>query len=131
MTATATVSLTLWLLILRPRADWGTTWWPHVKFADDIIIEGKTVSAYSFLRDSAETFIHEFGHILGAEDYYSHYENHTNMFMSYAMMCDNTGDHDGFTKWSYGWLSDEDIAFVDKETGDTTVLLAPIETLLG
>lgn len=114
-----------------PRADWGTTWWPHVKSADDIIIEGKTVSAYSFLRDSAETFIHEFGHILGAEDYYSHYENHTNMFMSYAMMCDNTGDHDGFTKWSYGWLSDEDIAFVDKETGATTVSLAPIETPLG
>ena len=47
------------------------------------------------------------------------------------MMNNDEGDHNGFTKWSYGWLDDNNIIYIDKTSGDTTVHLTPIETELG
>lgn len=114
-----------------PMGSWGDTWWPHVSDDGNVEIEGKKVSVYSFLRGNAETFKHEFGHIFGAADYYSYNRNNDNIIMTFDMMCSATGDHNGFTKWSYGWLEDEDIAYVDKSSGDTVISLAPIETPLG
>lgn len=111
--------------------NWGDTWWPHVAENGHAEVEGKTVSVYSLLRGDLNTFIHEFGHIFGAADYYSYISGQANMIMTYDMMSTTVGDHNGFTKWSYRWLEDEDIAFVDKATGDTVVSLAPIETPLG
>ena len=111
-----------------PKGAWGTTWWPHVNTFENYEIGEKQIYAYSLLKGNVKTFIHEFGHILGADDYYSYEDSSLKPFMTYDMMSDNTGDHNGFTKWSYGWLSDEDIAYVDRSSGETTVTLTPIET---
>ena len=85
-----------------PMGEWGETWWPHVANNSKVEIEGKKLSKYSILRGEVFTFKHEFGHIFGAADYYSHINDHDNMIMTYDMMCTNIGDHNGFTKWSYG-----------------------------
>lgn len=114
--------------------EYATLWWPHVSGANGIEREfgGKRVGLYTFLRsDINGVFIHEFGHIFGADDYYSTADTNADPMNSYDIMSNNIGDHNGFTKWSYGWLGDDEIEFVDKNTGDTTVHLAPIETPLG
>ena len=74
---------------------------------------------------------HEFGHIFGAPDYYSYSDTHEAAIATFDMMCNSSSDHNGFTKWLFGWLSNDDIAYVSKATGDTTVSLAPFETSLG
>lgn len=111
-----------------PNGDWGTTWWPHVDAASDFEVGGKRLHSYSFLKGKASVFIHEFGHILGATDYYCTDGTSRNGIMTYDIMSNNTGDHDGFTKWSYGWLDDSSIVYADRTTGDMTVTLTPIET---
>ena len=111
-----------------PTDDWGATWWPHVKFKTDFEALGKHISPYSFLKGEVDIFKHEFGHIIGADDYYSYLDGRANNLMTYDMMSGNIGDHNGFTKWSYGWIEEDQITYVDQNTGDTTVALTPIET---
>lgn len=50
------------------------------------------------------TYIHEFGHVLGADDYYdTAYISHP--MRGYDIMDDTLGDHNPFTKFNYGWLT--------------------------
>jgi M6 family metalloprotease-like protein len=51
------------------------------------------------------TLIHEFGHILGAEDYYdtSGAENHP--LNNADVMDDVPGDHNPYSKFNYGWVT--------------------------
>ena len=51
------------------------------------------------------TLVHETGHLLGADDYYS-YEAETDGFPAgmVDMMDCNVGDHNAFTKSIYGWV---------------------------
>lgn len=50
------------------------------------------------------TFIHEFGHVLGADDYYD--TTYEGAPMDGCDIMDSaTGDHNGFTKFNYGWLT--------------------------
>lgn len=114
-----------------PMGNWNDVWWPHVSYNGNVEIEGKKLSVYSLLRGQSETFKHEFGHVFGAADYYSYGEAHHDTLMTFDMMSVNTGDHNGFTKWIYGWLGEEDIAFIDRASGGATVELAPIETPMG
>ena len=113
-----------------PMGAWGTTWWPYVDSAD-ITVENKKIEKYAFLKESAGTMKHEFGHIFGAPDYYSYGDTHEASIATFDMMCNSSSDHNGFTKWLFGWLSNDDIAYVSEATGDTTVSLAPFETSLG
>lgn len=114
-----------------PKTGWGTTWWPHVRYQSNVEIGGKKINSYSFLQGSVDIFQHELGHIFGAKDYYSHNEGNTDVIMTYDKMSNNLGDHNGFTKWSYGWLTDENIVYADKASGDMTISLSPIETSDG
>ena len=114
-----------------PTGRWGETWWPHVSYNGDVTVGGKNIETYTLIRGIVNTYIHEFGHIFGATDYYSYLKGNADNIMTFDMMSCNDGDHNGFTKWIYGWFDDEDIAFVDKASGDATVTLAPIETALG
>ncbi len=111
-----------------PMGNWGETWWPQVLKAEEISAGDKKVNLYSVIRGEIDVFIHEFGHILGAADYYTTDGNQYDAIMTYDIMCKRDGDHNGFTKWSYGWLDDNNISFVDKSSGDTTVELVPIES---
>ena len=50
------------------------------------------------------TFIHEFSHVLGADDYYdTSYTEHP--LEGYDMMDAMTADHSAFTKFNYGWIT--------------------------
>lgn len=113
-----------------PTGAWNSTWWPYVDSAD-ITVENKKIEKYAFLKESAGTMKHEFGHIFGAPDYYSYSDTHEAAIATFDMMCNSSSDHNGFTKWLFGWLSNDDIAYVSEATGDTTVSLAPFETSLG
>ncbi|MFA6662467.1 MAG: hypothetical protein WCS56_05495, partial [Bacilli bacterium] len=51
----------------------------------------------------AHTFIHETGHLLGAEDYYN-YRGTSQPLGGLDMMDYNIGDHNLWTKMEYGWV---------------------------
>ena len=50
------------------------------------------------------TYIHEFSHILGADDYYDYTGKNEPMY-GCDMMDTLCGDHSAFTKFNYGWLT--------------------------
>ena len=65
------------------------------------------------------TFIHEFAHILGADDYYdTAYVNHP--LDGHDMMDNKTGDHSAFTKFNYGWVTSSRLV---NTTGSVTLTL--------
>ncbi len=53
---------------------------------------------------SSYTYIHEFGHVLGADDYYDTAYIQEPMG-GYDIMDGMLGDHNAFTKFNYGWLT--------------------------
>ena len=69
----------------------------------------------------AHTLIHETGHMLGLEDYYS-YDNYYSASGGLMMMDLNIGDHDSFSKFSLGWI---DPIVINKEC---EVTLKPLTT---
>ena len=86
------------------------------------------------------TFIHEFSHILGADDYYD--TSYTEHPMGGADMMDAMqGDHNPYTKFNYGWLTTSKLittnssvtlslnAFVN--SGDTVILATNWDESLG
>jgi M6 family metalloprotease-like protein len=73
-------------------------------------------------KPDAHTFIHETGHMLGLDDYYS-YDTRSGDFGGMGgldMMDYNIGDHNGYSKWMLGWLNPQMI------TGKGEVTLKPI-----
>ena len=89
--------------------------------------------AISFLYDGdkingqdAHTIIHETGHMLGLDDYYSYDLNSGRQFGHVGgldMMDVNIGDHDAFSKFSLGWI--KPTVLLSKETELT---LKPFES---
>ena len=81
----------------------------------------------------SHTMIHETGHMLGLEDYYSSDGEIYDASGGLMMMNLNIGDHDSFSKYSLGWVSphiikeDEEITIKPfNESGD--VLIIPSES---
>ncbi|MDR1697383.1 MAG: Ig-like domain-containing protein [Erysipelotrichaceae bacterium] len=66
----------------------------------------------------AHTYIHETGHMLGLDDYYD-YDRQSRPAGRIAMMDNNIGDHDAFSKMALEWT------FPKVVTGSTSVTLAP------
>ena len=57
-------------------------------------------------KPDAHTFIHETGHMIGLDDYYS-YDRGKGDYGGLGgldMMDFNIGDHNGYSKWMLGWL---------------------------
>lgn len=52
----------------------------------------------------AHTFIHEMGHVLGADDYYDYGQQYTPAG-SFSMQDANVGGHDPYSVMAYGWAS--------------------------
>ncbi|MBR6258106.1 MAG: chitobiase/beta-hexosaminidase C-terminal domain-containing protein [Lachnospiraceae bacterium] len=84
------------------------------------------------IQDTIVVFTHETGHQLGLDDYYS-YESDLSKLDTFAMMCTNGGDQDGFAKMLLGWLPEENVHWVSSgetvelrpyaETGDIAIIL--------
>ncbi|MBE6532889.1 MAG: hypothetical protein E7676_05230 [Ruminococcaceae bacterium] len=71
------------------------------------------------------TYIHEFGHVLGADDYYdTSYSGDNSPLDGYDIMDSMTGDHNAYTKFNYGWLTESRLVTT---TTSTTLTLEAFE----
>lgn len=79
------------------------------------------------------TYIHEFGHILGVDDYYdTSYRTDTTPLDGCDIMDGMTGDHNPYTKFNLGWLTTSKLITTSTsitltldsftETGDTIII---------
>ena len=86
------------------------------------------------------TFIHEFSHILGVDDYYdTQYENHP--LNGIDMMDDMMGDHNPYTKFNLGWITSSKLIVTNgtvtinleafAKNGDTIILANNWDESLG
>ncbi len=77
--------------------------WASIDFAT----EGKYLPTNSASNGDAHTFIHETGHMMGLDDYYSYdYDGKSNYDTPTGgvdMMDFNIGDHDAYSKYVLGW----------------------------
>lgn len=64
----------------------------------------------------AHTFIHEMGHVLGADDYYD-YSNTYNPAGGFSMQDFNVGGHDAYSVMAFGWAD----PYIPTETMDITI----------
>ena len=62
------------------------------------------------------TFIHEFSHVLGSEDYYNYATGGVNPLDGYDVMDNSIADHNAFTKMELGWVTDSKLITANKET---------------
>ena len=87
------------------------------------------------------TFIHEFGHLLGADDYYDTSGSAEGPLRGYDIMDSMSGDHNPYSKLNYGWITntrlivaDEEISVEIKdftETGDFVIIANNYNPILG
>ncbi len=110
-------------------------------------------ASYQFLHESGNgadfddvnamntyTFIHEFGHILGADDYYDTAGIEDPMG-GCDIMDSLPGDHNAFTKFNFGWLTESRLVVTDEsvtltledfsKNGDTIILANSFDEKLG
>ena len=116
---------------------WAYRYWNYsyadVKY-DGLYMKDYLWSSYNFLKETSDgfngtpnntyTFIHEFGHVLGADDYYdTSYVNNPNNnspLDGRDVMDSDFGDHNPFTKFNYGWLTKSRL--ITTETSTTVTL---------
>ena len=104
---------------------WGSTWWSScsVDLTQSIVLDGVSVASNIIVsRDMSQengrlTLVHECGHAMGFPDYYSYDKEATDSdvypsltgTLTFDIMDNTTGDHNGFSKWVAGWLDDDDV----------------------
>ena len=102
---------------------WGSTWWSSASEAGftqkfDGVGAGTVVLIHepSHTVEAASALIHEVGHAMGLTDYYrEERESHPEALaksglggiMTFDMMNNTTGDHNGFSKWMLGWIGED------------------------
>lgn len=84
---------------------------------------------YGTTQVDAHTFVHETGHMMGLDDYYS-YDSQNNLtdiapMGGIDMMDANIIDHDAFSKFALGW---EAAQYVTGDKGSVTLTLKPAAT---
>ncbi len=86
------------------------------------------------------TLIHEFSHILGADDYYDTAYEYDPMH-GFDIMDSMTGDHNPYSKFNYGWITTSKLIVTEtsvtlqledfSKNGDTVILAANWNDSLG
>ena len=86
------------------------------------------------------TFIHEFSHVLGADDYYD-YTGINSPLDGCDMMDSMTGDHSAYTKFNYGWITSSRLVVAEdsitltledfSKNGDTIIIANNWDPTLG
>lgn len=115
---------------------WGSTWWsneqtssdPNAVYANGAVRLHNVVMLHnnSANATATNTIIHETGHVLGLPDYYSYRDQTTPSssrtgILTFDMMMQNTGDHNGFSKWVLGWIDGDDVVRIVANSEGTTV----------
>jgi hypothetical protein len=87
------------------------------------------------------TYIHEFGHVLGADDYYDTSNAGNHPMDGCDVMDAMLGDHNAYTKFNLGWLTTSRLVVTDSsvtltledfsENGDTIILANNFSDDLG
>ena len=91
------------------------------------------------------TYIHEFGHVLGADDYYDTSYSETELENTPMGGCDVMdllpGDHNAYTKFNYGWLTNSRLVVAEEsvtltledfsKNGDTIIIANNWDETLG
>ena len=140
---------------------WAYRFWNIYTNSDEYYFEYDEVSAkdylwasYEFLHEDTNltgdysnkdiinpyTFIHEFGHILGADDYYdTHY--YGSPLGGYDIMDRTLGDHNPYTKFNLGWITSSRLVVTDStvtltledfsKNGDTIIIANNFDVTLG
>lgn len=115
-----------------PEDEWNSTWWPNCStfiYQEDMEYDGVQAASRVILsrklndeeEDGIRTLIHETGHAMGFPDYYSFDKtpdpaggsNQLTGTLTFDMMDINVGDHNGFSKWLAGWLTESDVTLVN------------------
>ena len=108
------------------------------------LYEGYDEEGYIYYEDTSlrntYTFIHEFGHVLGADDYYD-YAGVESPLDNSDIMDSLTGDHNAYTKFNYGWLTASRLVVTDSSVtlkledfsnnGDTIIIANNWDEKLG
>lgn len=144
---------------------WAYRYWNLYTDEDEYYYEYDGVSAndylwasYQFLHESYDysgdviysdssamntyTYIHEFGHVLGADDYYdTSYSSDSSPLDGCDIMDSMTGDHNAYTKFNYGWLTTSRLVTTNTSTtltledfsknGDTIIIANNWDDSLG
>ena len=87
------------------------------------------------------TYIHEFGHVLGAGDYYDTSDAGNHPMDGYDIMDGMFGDHNAYTKFNLGWITTSRLVVTDSrvtltledfsKNGDTIILANNWDSTLG
>ena len=137
---------------------WAYRYWNYYVDNDGYYYEYDGVSAndylwasYQFLYETSSgydnvggmdtyTFIHEFGHILGVDDYYDTSYNGEPLG-GYDIMDSMKGDHNAFSKFNLGWLTTSRLVVTDgsvtltledfSKNGDTIIIANNWDPKLG
>ena len=144
---------------------WGYRYWNIYKNEADYLNKYDYVSAgdyawmsYGFMHEDTDrfgrpyytnnkvintkTYIHEIGHILGAEDYYdTSYEDPSGPLYGKDIMDSYVGDHNPYTKFSYGWIETSRLVTTSgsitltledfSKNGDTIIVANNFDPALG
>ena len=78
--------------------------WASYKFMHEIYTDDGGVEYTGATPSNTYTYIHEFGHALGADDYYDTTGDASPMG-GYDVMDYMIGDHNAYTKFNYGWIT--------------------------
>jgi M6 family metalloprotease-like protein len=100
----------------------GTYCWTSINFATRVASEGA-----SLIKPDSHTFIHEMGHQLGLNDYYDPKTQASEKAGGSTMQDENIGDHDGYSKYLWGWTSPQVVTEKNSEQS-LTVTLRPSES---
>ena len=114
--------------------------WAPYQFLYETYDENDDVSYTNKDGMNTYTFIHEFGHVLGADDYYD--TAYVGSPMDGCDMMDGMmGDHNAFTKFNYGWLTESRLVVTDtsvtltlndfSKNGDTIIIANNWDPTLG
>ena len=115
-------------------------WAPYQFLYETCDEEGNTI--YDKIAMNTYTFIHEFGHVLGADDYYdTSYEGNELLLDGADIMDGMVGDHNAYTKFNYGWLTTSKLVNTESDVtltleafhknGDTIILANNWDDNLG
>ena len=113
-------------------------WMPY-----QFIFEGDDENGNHIYNDTSamntNTFIHEFGHILGLEDYYDYASINTPLI--YDIMYHGLGDHNAYSKFNLGWITTSRLVVTDStitltledfsKNGDTIIIANNWDDKLG
>ncbi|MBE6926792.1 MAG: hypothetical protein E7461_08135 [Ruminococcaceae bacterium] len=138
---------------------WAYRYWNGYTDSDGYYYEYDGVSAndfvwasYYFLQDDGNdyddasvfntyTYIHEFGHVLGADDYYDTSDAENHPMDGHDVMDNMLGDHSAYTKFNLGWITSSRLVVTNgsitltlsdfSKNGDTILLANNWDPSLG